>query len=72
MSVKTSPRGKGPVGSSRKAPEGEYTRHRKRNPGEFEEGSFRTVEHEGEKMIIGTLKSTGKRAVQSILKPINK
>lgn len=43
----------------------EYARFRQRNPGEFEKGSFRTVDKRDRKLILG--KIDGKMAVQSVM-----
>lgn len=50
-----------------------YKRTRKAAPHAFKPGSFRTINiGKGKKAVVGTKKSTGKRAVQAILTPRKK
>lgn len=59
------------IGSSRLTKN--YKRTRKAAPSSFKKGSFRTVKiGKGKKAVVGTKKSTGKRAVQSVLTPRRK
>lgn len=59
------------VGTTRLTPR--YARKRLAQPSGFRKGSFRTINiGGGRKAIIGTSKATGKRKVQSIIKPRKK
>lgn len=59
------------IGSSRLTKN--YKRTRKASPSSFKKGSLRTINlGDGKKAVVGRKKSTGKMAIQAVLKPRKK